>query len=167
MFKYNVQIQKVSGRLNESVLPSKNLVVKSKSKKTDEEIFAEASKYFKDKYGLVIESAEILLEGGAFGAAGEQFNKCVELLKNWNGNKGVSVIEYDPATGKASQPSKGQVAISYGELGTVVISTQSGKLDIPKSECKFSTGNYNGLCVFIHHPTTKTVYIIKPLGNVR
>ena len=38
MFKYNVKIQKVSGRLNESVLPSKNLVVKSKSKKTDKEV---------------------------------------------------------------------------------------------------------------------------------
>ena len=35
MYKYNVQILKVSGRLNESVLPSKNLVVKSKTKKTD------------------------------------------------------------------------------------------------------------------------------------
>lgn len=166
MYKYRINIKKVSGRLNESVLPSKNLVVKSKTKKTDKQVFADASKYFKNKYGLVIESAEILLEGGAFGAAGEQFNKCVELLKNWNGNKGVSVIEYDPATGKASEPSKGQVAISYGELGTVVISTQSGKLDIPKSECKFSVGNYAGLCVFIKHPASKVVYIIKPLGNV-
>lgn len=59
MFKYNVQILKVSGRLNESVLPSKNLVIKSKSKKTDEQIFAEASKYFKNKYGLVIESLNV------------------------------------------------------------------------------------------------------------
>lgn len=59
MFKYNVKIQKVSGRLNESVLPSKSLVVKSKSKKSDKEVFAEASKYFKKKYGLVIESLEV------------------------------------------------------------------------------------------------------------
>lgn len=59
MFKYNVQILKVSGRLNESVLPSKNLVVKSKTEKTDEQIFAEASKYFKNKYGLVIESLNV------------------------------------------------------------------------------------------------------------
>ena len=59
MFKYKVQIQKVSGRLNESVLPSKNLVVKSKTKKTDKEVFAEASKYYKEKYGLVIESADL------------------------------------------------------------------------------------------------------------
>ena len=167
MYKYRIQIKKVSGRLNESVLPSNNLVVKSKTKKTDKQIFAEASKYFKNKYGLVIESAEILLEGGAFGAAGEQFNKCVELLKKWSDNGGVSVIKYDPATGKASPPSDGQVAISYGEIGTIVISTQSGELDIPKSECKFSVGNYAGLCVFVHHPTTKTVYIIKPLDNGR
>jgi hypothetical protein len=59
MFKYNVQVMKVSGRLNESVLPSKNLVVKSKTEKTDKQIFAEASKYFKKKYGLVIESLEV------------------------------------------------------------------------------------------------------------
>ena len=59
MFKYKVQIKKVSGRLNESVLPSKSLVVKSKTEKTDKEVFAEASKFFKEKYGLVIESADV------------------------------------------------------------------------------------------------------------
>jgi histone acetyltransferase (RNA polymerase elongator complex component) len=59
MFKYNVQVKKVSGRLNESVLPSKNLVVKSKTEKTDKEVFAEASKYYKEKYGLVIESGNV------------------------------------------------------------------------------------------------------------
>ena len=59
MFKYNVKILKVSGRLNESVLPSKNLVIKSKTKKTDKQIFSEASKYFKNKYGLVIESLNV------------------------------------------------------------------------------------------------------------
>lgn len=60
MYKYNVKIQKVSGRLDESVLPSKNLVVKSKTKKSDKEVFAEASKYFNNKYGLVIESADVV-----------------------------------------------------------------------------------------------------------
>ena len=59
MYKYKVQVKKVSGRLNESVLPSKSLVVKSKTKKTDKQVFAEASKYFKKKYGLVIESADV------------------------------------------------------------------------------------------------------------
>ena len=59
MFKYKVQVKKVSGRLNESVLPSKNLVVKSKTEKSDKEVFAEASKYYKEKYGLVIESADV------------------------------------------------------------------------------------------------------------
>jgi hypothetical protein len=62
MYKYSVRVKKVSGRLNESVLPNKNLTVKSKSKKTDKEVFAEASKYFMEKYGLVIESAEVTLE---------------------------------------------------------------------------------------------------------
>lgn len=59
MFKYNIQVMKVSGRLNESVLPSKNLVVKSKTEKTNKEVFAEVSKYYKEKYGLVIESLEV------------------------------------------------------------------------------------------------------------
>ena len=59
MYKYKVQVKKVSGRLNESVLPSKSLVVKSKSKKSKSAVLAEASKFFKKKYGLVIESAEI------------------------------------------------------------------------------------------------------------
>ena len=59
MFKYNVKIQKVSGSLNESVLPNKNLVIKSKTEKTDKQVFAEASEYYKNKYGLVIESADV------------------------------------------------------------------------------------------------------------
>lgn len=59
MYKYKVQVKKVSGRLNESVLPSKSLVVKSKTRKTDRQVFAEASKYYKEKYGLVIESADV------------------------------------------------------------------------------------------------------------
>ena len=59
MYKCRINIKKVSGRLNESILPSKNLVVKSKTKKSNKQVFAEASKYFKKKYGLVIESADI------------------------------------------------------------------------------------------------------------
>ena len=59
MYKYSVKIRKVSGRLNESVLPSKSIVVKSKNRKSDRQVFAEASKYYKNKYGLVIESADV------------------------------------------------------------------------------------------------------------
>ena len=59
MYKYNVQVKKVSGSLNESSMPTKNLVVKSKTEKSDKEVFAEASKYYKEKYGLVIESADV------------------------------------------------------------------------------------------------------------
>ena len=47
MFKYSVKIRKVSGRLNESVLPSKSLVIKSEIEKSDKQVFAEASKYLK------------------------------------------------------------------------------------------------------------------------
>lgn len=57
--KYNVSIKRVSGRLNESVLPSKSLVINSRTKKSAREVLAEASKYYKKKYGLVIESADV------------------------------------------------------------------------------------------------------------
>lgn len=59
MYKYKISIKKVSGRLNESVLPNKNLVINSKTKKHVNQIFAEASEYLMKKYGLVLESAEI------------------------------------------------------------------------------------------------------------
>ena len=62
MYKYSVKIRKVSGRLNESVLPSKNLVVKSNTKKSKRTILAEASNYLKKKYGLVIESADVSIK---------------------------------------------------------------------------------------------------------
>lgn len=67
MFKYRIQIKRVSGRLNESAIPNKNLVYKSKRQISEKKVFVEASKYFKEKYGLVIESAEIILE-----AAGDE-----------------------------------------------------------------------------------------------
>jgi hypothetical protein len=80
MFKYNVQIQKVSGSLNESAMPSKNLVVKSKTKKSDKEVFAEASKFYKEKYGLVIESAEVTKDSHYGPAIPDEFKKkCGEL----------------------------------------------------------------------------------------
>ena len=63
MFKYKINVKRVSGRLNESVLPSKSLVVKSKNRKSDRQVFEEASKFFKKKYGLVIESADVITQG--------------------------------------------------------------------------------------------------------
>ena len=75
MYKYSVKILKVSGRLNESVLPKKNLVVKSKRKKSDEQIFDKVSKYINEKYGLEVDSAEIICEGffdNLFGGKGKQ-----------------------------------------------------------------------------------------------
>ena len=59
MMKYNVSIKRVSGRLNESALPSKNLVIKSKTKKNKSELLSETSKFFKNKYGLKVESIGI------------------------------------------------------------------------------------------------------------
>lgn len=59
MHKYKINIKKVSGSLNESAIPSKNLVVKSKTKKSKSTILNEASKYYKKNYGLTIESADV------------------------------------------------------------------------------------------------------------
>ena len=65
MYKYSVSIKKVSGRLNESVLPNKNLTVKSKTELNEEAVFNEAAKYLMDNYGLELESAEITSENGS------------------------------------------------------------------------------------------------------
>lgn len=59
MFKYSVSIKKVSGRLNESVLPNKNLTVKSKVELNEEAVFNEAAKYLMEKYSLELESADV------------------------------------------------------------------------------------------------------------
>lgn len=59
MFKYSVSIKKVSGRLNESVLPNKNLTVKSKTKLNNEAVFNKALKYLMENYGLELESADV------------------------------------------------------------------------------------------------------------
>ena len=59
MFKYSVKIRKVSGRLNESVLPNKNLVIKSKVEKTQREVLRQAAKYLLENYGLELGDADI------------------------------------------------------------------------------------------------------------
>lgn len=59
MYKYNVQIKKVSGRLNESVLPNKNLTVKSKTELNEEAVFNRTTKYLMENYGLELESADV------------------------------------------------------------------------------------------------------------
>ena len=58
MFNYKISIKKVSGRLNESVLPNKNLVIKSKVEKTQREVLRDAAKYLLENYGLELRDAE-------------------------------------------------------------------------------------------------------------
>lgn len=81
MFKYKVQVKKVSGRLNESAIPSKNFVVKSKTKKTDKKVFLEVAKYCREKYGIEVESAEVIFEG-FFGNVKKSFGKAGSAIKN-------------------------------------------------------------------------------------
>jgi hypothetical protein len=59
MFNYKISIKKVSGRLNESVLPNKNLVIKSKVEKTQREVLKDAAKYLLENYGLELRDAEL------------------------------------------------------------------------------------------------------------
>lgn len=59
MFEYNVKIKKVSGRLNESVLPKKNLVVKSKAELSMRNILKKAAQYLLENYGLEMRDAEV------------------------------------------------------------------------------------------------------------
>lgn len=59
MYKYKISIKKVSGMLNESVLPKKNLVIKSKVERTTRSILKEAAKYLLENYGLELGDADI------------------------------------------------------------------------------------------------------------
>jgi hypothetical protein len=63
MYKYSVKIRKVSGRLNESVLPNKSLVIKSKGRISKNKAFMMVENYLKNKYGLTLHEAEIINEG--------------------------------------------------------------------------------------------------------
>ena len=59
MYKYKISIKKVSGMLKESVLPKKNLVIKSKVQRTTRGILKEAAKYLLENYGLELRDAGI------------------------------------------------------------------------------------------------------------
>lgn len=65
MYKYSVQIKKISGRLNESVIPNKNLTVKSKTELSEKAVFNRAAKYLMENYGLELESADVASENGS------------------------------------------------------------------------------------------------------
>lgn len=62
MYRYKVQIKKVSGMLKESVLPKKSLLIKSKCAKTNGELMTEAADYLRKKYNLELKSAKMILE---------------------------------------------------------------------------------------------------------
>lgn len=64
MYKYKVQIKRVSGRLNESVLPDKVIIIESQTRMTDKQAFNEASNYLKSKFGLVLEMADVQSQDG-------------------------------------------------------------------------------------------------------
>lgn len=62
MFKYKIQIKKVSGKLYESAIPQKNIIIKSNTKKSKKELLRETSNYLLENYGLKLKDARIILE---------------------------------------------------------------------------------------------------------
>ena len=59
MYKYRVQIKKVSGKLNESDLTGETLIVKCNAELNDKTVFNLSAKYLMENYGLKLESADI------------------------------------------------------------------------------------------------------------
>lgn len=59
MYKYKVEIRKVSGVLTESVFPNKNLVVKSKSQLNENTLYNKVADFYEKKYGLVVEEFSV------------------------------------------------------------------------------------------------------------
>lgn len=59
MYKYRVQIKKVSGKLDESVLTGETLIVKCNAELSDKTVFNLGAKYLMENYGLKLESADI------------------------------------------------------------------------------------------------------------
>ena len=59
MYKYRVQIKKVSGKLDESALTGETLIVKCNAELSDKTVFNLGAKYLMENYGLTLESADI------------------------------------------------------------------------------------------------------------
>ena len=54
MYKYKIKVKKVSGRLNESLLPNDNVVVKSRKFLNNKQLNEKVNDYFMNKYNLVV-----------------------------------------------------------------------------------------------------------------
>lgn len=54
MYKYKIKVKKVSGRLNESLLPNDMVVVKSRKILSYKQLDEKVNDYFMDKYNLVV-----------------------------------------------------------------------------------------------------------------
>ena len=59
MYKYSIKIKKVSGKLNESDLIGKTLIVKGNAQLSDKTVFNLGTKYLMENYGLKLENADI------------------------------------------------------------------------------------------------------------
>lgn len=64
MFKYKISVKKGNGMINESKFLKKKVVIKSKKRLTESEIFSKVSQYFKKKYNFIVESIEANKNGG-------------------------------------------------------------------------------------------------------
>jgi hypothetical protein len=156
MYKYKIKIKKVSGRLNESVIPSKSLVVKSKTKKSNKQVFAEAEEYLMNKYGLQLVTAKIVCESFDENDYTEeelewtekdernwnllkikQFNEIVRFIK---GLRKPMVASRNKKTGKTKDWQECEIAASYVQRdlnhGTFDIRTADEKITIAYDDCQ-------------------------------
>lgn len=59
MYKYKIKVKKVSGRLNESLLPNDMVVVKSRKILSYKQLDEKVNDYFMDKYNLVVQDFNV------------------------------------------------------------------------------------------------------------
>lgn len=59
MYKYKIKVKKVSGRLNESLLPNDTVVVKSRKFLNNKQLNEKVNDYFMNKYNLVVEQFNV------------------------------------------------------------------------------------------------------------
>lgn len=92
MHRYKINIRKISGRLNESAIPSKTLIIKSKRRISSNKAFVVVENYLKNKYGLKLREANIIGEG--FFSNLFDKKKETKTVRPQNQQKEVSISEF-------------------------------------------------------------------------
>lgn len=80
MYRYKIQIKRVSGLLKEGALPKKNLVYKSNTKKTEKEVLKQANKFLLSRYNVEVNAADVIVESASEGELRDAITQ--ELVRN-------------------------------------------------------------------------------------